>query len=571
MKTTWKPIKTSWQYAHKSLNAIPFMMIKLRLFPLLYLFLFAIFSFGSISAQQVPYHIDNEVVYDFIDELANNGVINLNSSVKPYSRMQIAEFLAQAEKSMELNSRQKQEVAFYLKDFNKELHNDKNFKKRFDVFYHSDTTFKFSTNIILGGRAYLNSNGFEQHRWNGAEFYATMGNNLALYGSLRDNYESTGLADPQYLTQHRGAVYKLGANKKDYSETRGGIVYSWRTGSIGLVKDHFTWGNNYNGAHIFSGNTPSFAHIKFNLKPVKWLEFNYFHGWLASEVEDSSASYNLYNDTRRVFANKYIASNLITIQPWKKLYLSFGNSIIYSDGNINAAYLIPFLFYKSVDHSYNGSRNSAGHNTQMFFDLSSRQIKKTHLYTGVFIDEISTTNMFNTEKQSNFISIKIGARVTDVLSNLSVTAEYTHTKPFAYTHFIESLTYESNNYTLGHYLKDNADELYLSVRYKPIRGLDIDLSYTYFRKGEDHQKILEETGAIENLWGDGRTGYAFMQNVRYKKSAIKLKAQYQIINDAYIYTELESYNLNGPDTQLYTPAPYFNDDMMLVLGLNFGF
>lgn len=546
------------------------MMLRTQQLPLLCFFLFAIFSSGSISAQQVPYHIDNEIVYDFIDELANKGVINLNSSIKPYSRMQIAQFLAQAEKSTELSTRQKQELAFYLKDFNKELHSYKDFKKRFDVFYYGDSTFKFSANVILGGRAYLNSNGFEQQRWNGAQFFASMGNTLALYGSLRDNYESTPLANPQYLTQHRGAVYKK-TNNKDYSEARGGIVYSWRTGSIGLVKDHFTWGNNYNGANIFAGNTPSFAHIKLNLKPVKWLEFNYLHGWLASEVVDSSASYNLYNDTRRVFANKYIASNLITVQPWNRLYFSFGNSIIYSDGNINAAYLIPFLFYKSVDHTYNGSKNSAGHNTQMFLDLSSRQIKNTHLYTGIFIDEISISNMFSADEHSNFISFKMGARVTDVLPNLSVTVEYTHTKPFAYTHFIPSLTYESNHYTLGHYLKDNADELYLSARYKPLRGLDIELSYTHFRKGEDHQKTLEETGAIENLWGDGRTGYAFMKNVRYNKSAIKLKAQYQIINDAYIYTELETYTLDGTDTQLYTPAPYLNDDMMLVLGLNFGF
>ncbi|SMO53027.1 Capsule assembly protein Wzi [Saccharicrinis carchari] len=547
------------------------MILKKQLLPPLHIMLFALLTMGSIHAQLVPYHIDNEVVYDFIDELANKGVINLNSTVKPYSRMQIAHFLAQAQKSRVLTSRQSQELNFYLKDFNKELHGNKDFRKRFDIFYHADSTFKFSGNIILGGRAYLNSNGFEQHRWNGAQFFATMGNKLAFYGSLRDNYESIPLANPEKLSQHRGAVYKKGENNKDYSETRGGIVYSWQTGSIGLVKDHFTWGNNNNGAHIFAGNTPSFAHIKFSLKPVKWLEFNYLHGWLASEVEDSSASYNLHNDTRRVFTNKYIAANLISVQPWEKLYFSFGNSIIYSDGNINAAYLIPFLFYKSVDHSYNGSRNSAGHNTQMFFDLSSRQINNTHLYTGLFIDEISIANMLNEDKHSNFISLKIGARVTDILPNLSAGVEYTHTKPFAYTHFIPSLTFQSNKYTLGHYLKDNADELFLMARYKPIRGLDIELSYIHCRKGEDHQKILEESGAIENLWGDGRTGYAFIQNLRYKKNALKLKAQYQFINDAYIYTEIEGYKLSGPDAMIYTAAPYYGDNKMIVLGLNFGF
>lgn len=398
-----------------------------------------------------------------------------------------------------------------------------------------------------------------------------MGSKLSFYGSLRDNYESEAIGSPTNLTQHPGAVYKLGADKKDYSEARGGLVYSWNTGSIGIVKDHFIWGNNYNGSNIFSGHTPSFAHLKLHLKPTQWLEINYLHGWLASEVVDSAASYSLLNDTRRVYANKFIAANLITIQPWKKLHLSIGNSIIYSDGNVNATYLIPILFYKSADHSYNGSKNSAGHNTQMFFDISSRQIKNTHLYTSIFIDEISVSNMFNKDEHSNFISIKLGARVTDLLPNISLTAEYTRTNPFTYTHFIPSLTYESNHYTLGHYLKDNADEVFLAARYKPIRGLDIQLSYTHSRKGKDNQKILEESGAIENLWGDGRTGYSFMETVRYKKNAVKLKALYQIINDAYLYAEIESYHISGEDMETYTPLPYLNDNKMIIFGLNFGF
>ncbi len=546
-------------------------MTNLKLGFLLFFLSFTLINSESLTAQSNPYHIDNEVVYDFIDELANKGIINVNSSVKPYPRKQIAIFLNTASKSNGLTARQRKEIEFYLKDFNKELISGKDFNKRFDVFYHSDSTFKLSVNGIAGGRGYYNSNGFEQHRWNGAQFFGYVGKNLAFYGSLRDNYESEAIGAPEFLTQHRGAVYKLGADKKDYSETRGGITYSWKTGSIGLVKDDISWGNNYNGSNIFSGHTPSFAHIKFNLKPVKWLEINYTHGWIASEVIDSSASYNLHNDTRRVYTNKFIASNLITIQPWKKLYFSIGNSIIYSDGNVNPAYLIPFLFYKSVDHTYNGSKNSAGHNTQMYFDISSRNIKNVHLFTCVFIDEISISNMFDKSSHSNFVSAKVGARVTDILPNVSITAEYTRTNPFTYTHFIPSLTNESNRYTLGHYLKDNAEELFLSARYKPIRGLDIQLSFTHIRKGKDNQKFLEESNAIDNLWGDGRKGYTFMDEVKYKRSSIKLRALYQIINDAYIFTEIENYNISGDDADFYTSKTYLGDNNMIVFGLNFGF
>ncbi len=121
---------------------------------------------------------------------------------------------------------------------------------------------------------------------------------------------------------------------------------------VGLVKDQIQWGLNYNGANIFSGRTPSFPMIKLDLSPVKWFDFHYYHGWLVSEVVDSSRSYITSNgDYRAVYRNKFIAANIFTFKLWSYLHLSFGNSIIYSDNNVQLAYLIPVLFYKSVDHT----------------------------------------------------------------------------------------------------------------------------------------------------------------------------------------------------------------------------
>ncbi len=533
--------------------------------------LFFSFYQDNFFAQSIPYHTDNESLYDFIDELTNMGAIEVNTAIKPYSRLQIAHFLVTAINNPELTSRQRDEITFYLKDFNKELTTGKDFDKRFDIFYYSDSVFKISVNGIFGGRGYYNSNGFEQHRWNGGEFFAHIGKNIGIYGSLRDNFESAQFGAPAYLTKHKGAVYKLGADSKDYSDSRGGITYAWKWGNIGLIKDHIEWGNNYNGSNIISGHNPSVAQLKLKMKPVDWFELNYTHQWLVSEVVDSARTYSLYNDSRRVYTNKFMAANMFTIKPWKKLHFSFGNSIIYSDGEVNPAFLIPFLFYKSVDHTYNASRNSVGHNAQMFFDISSRQINNWHLYTSVFIDEISLSNAFNKEKQSNLVSVKLGVRATNLLPDVSLTAEYTRTNPFTYTHFIPSLTYESNRYNMGHYLKDNADEIYIAARYKPIRGLDILLSYCQVRKGRDNQKILEETNSITNLWGDDKKGYPFMEEERYGKSTTRLRVLYQLINDAYIFAEYENYSISGVDAEIYTPTPYINDNNMFAFGLNFGF
>ncbi|MEZ5084154.1 MAG: hypothetical protein R2750_12015 [Bacteroidales bacterium] len=75
------------------------------------------------------------------------------------------------------------------------------------------------------------------------------------------------------------------------------------------------------------------------MKPAKWFEFNYYHGWLVSMVVDSSITDYSTDPPREVYRPKYIAANMFTFIPSKKLNLSIGNSIIYSDMGVQPAYL----------------------------------------------------------------------------------------------------------------------------------------------------------------------------------------------------------------------------------------
>ena len=232
---------------------------------LFYIILFIISI--SVRAQEVYYHTSNKSIYEFLDEFAALQVIDINTTVKPYSRIFIANKLNEIQESdYNLTKRQQEELNFYLKDFNKELLPNKDFDKRFDILYYKDSLFTFSVNPILGIEYFVNDSGNFYHRWNGAEAFAYIGNNWGFYASLRDNHESEFLAKEDFLTQRMGVNYKHNDGGGDFSEMRGGLTYSWKWGSFGAVKDHFEWGNNYNGANIFSGRTPSFAHIKLNLK-----------------------------------------------------------------------------------------------------------------------------------------------------------------------------------------------------------------------------------------------------------------------------------------------------------------
>jgi len=535
-------------------------MRKLRfLFPLLVVMA----SVATVSAQPVYQHVSSKSIYAFLDEMANERIIELNSAVKPYSREFIARKLSGINDSVsQLNTRQQKELAFYLKDFNKELLPGKDFDKRFDIFYYKDSLFKFSVNPILGVRFWSNENGSNYHRWNGLDVFATVGSHLGIYASLRDNHEDKRLSGHDYLNSRPGAVYK-GVN--DYSEMRGGITWGWKWGMLGLVKDHVEWGNYYHYPSIVSAKAPSVTQIKFSLNPVTWFEFNYMHAWLVSGVVDSLRSYQFTNpyggNYRRVYRKKFMAANIFTFKPWKGLHTSIGNSIIYSDVDAHPAYLIPFLLYKSVDHTNNNASDSnGGQNSQFFIDISSRQINHLHLYATLFFDDISISRL-KENGHMDYYSLNAGFQVSNLIPNTFFTLEYFKSYPLVYKHDMPTTTYESNFYNMGHYLQDNSQSIYAGLAFKPLRGLDVKLSFNTAKHGRDHEELGTNRVDVVHL---------FMDSVTWKTQSLGMDVNYQVFNDIYLFGSY-TWQHNSGEIEKYT-APYFwGKTNTFSFGVNYGF
>jgi hypothetical protein len=511
----------------------------------------------NLFSQEVPQPVRNRAIYEFLDELANNHIIEINSVIKPYSRLFISERLLEAEGKRDLlNSRQQKELDFYLMDFGKEINEGKNWKRRKDLFYYKDSLFSITINPIIGGELFTNSSGSATYWRNGAEARGYTGK-WGFYASLRDNHETPLLGKTEYLTKREGGLFK---GNTDWSDMQGGISYSWKWGSIGLAKDRVEWGDNYNGANIFGGNNPSFVMLKLKISPVKWFDFNYFHGWLTSMVIDSTDSYWVMNsygkDYREVYHKKFIAANMFTFRPARNLSISVGNSIIYDDGDLNPAYLIPLFFYKSVDHSLtSGIQNM---NSQMFINISSRQIKKVHLYADIFVDELSVSR-FTKKDEWNFFSYKAGVRLSDLpLNNLSFTAEFTYTYPLTFQHNVPTITFETANYNLGHYLRDNSREWYLAFDYRPLRALDLNLYFMDAIRGIDYSEL-----------GGSRIGNPPLTSVEWHNTSFGIKATYQVINDLYTWIAASHSNITGDER--WNPEYFQGRKNTINVGLTFGF
>lgn len=569
----------------------------------------------AARAQDIPENIAYTQIYDFIDELAIDRVIGINSVVKPYSRDYIAQKLREAKAAGSLLTyRQRKDLAFFLNDYALECDTvpTKNIvswtdKKTFALsllqpsFHYNNKYFKARITPILGMDLIGSQKGLLMKRWFGADIQLDIVNHISVWASYRDqSYNGNFLketyfpvkrhgariAQPSYLNQIPGCEYKEATYGGDYSDLRGGIkAYAW-WGSIGLVKDVIQWGDAYNGSNIISGRAPSFPMVTLNLKPCKWLELNYIHGWLVSNVLDSTNYYvENYTDstTKRHYrpANKFIAANMLTFTPIQGLNLSLGNAIVYAERNVQAAYFIPIAYYKSIDHLLTKGLGTENQNSMIFFNVSSRNIKHLHLYGSVFLDEFNTKRLRRSNAERNPWSYKVGFNVSNwPLKNLSIQGEFTRTNIINYKHSIPTLTWASNSYNLGHYLGDNSQDIYVAVNYKPVRGLNLNLSYTNATKYNDYEYIRREVG-------EALSQKPFAEKV-WQNDIVAFRAVYEVVNNAYAVVNIEWNNARGYEPSSdpissedrrtaqgyldkYTPKLYQGENWTFTVGFSFGF
>lgn len=543
-------------------------------------------------AQNIPVPLSYTKVYDFIDELITDGVVSNQTAIRPYTRNQIADLLIQAQRADSLLSkRQADELKFYLNEF--ALENDLMVDNHVQYSDHRtfslsladpqfsykslNNMFKMRIRPILGGDVMLSKKGAIIQRWWGAELQMDIAKHLSIWGSLRDNswngnwlnktyfpseYERIKGAKIHYgasqvmpaLSPLAGVQYKEASYGGDFSDSKGGInLYSW-WGSIGIQRENIRWGDAYHSSNILSGRSPAVPMITLQLTPCKWFQLDYFHAWLVSNVLDSTYYY-LENTTQggntllnyRPY-NKFMAANMFTFTPIKQLSLSFGNSIVYAEQTIQAAYLIPIAFYKSLDHLLTKGIRTQNQNSQAFASISVRPVNHIQLYGSFFIDEIKFSRFKPSEPENNPISYLVGFNWSGwPIDGLSLRGEFMRSYIACYTHSIDVLTWASNNYNMGHYMGDNAQSIYAELAYRPVRGLLLRMSYTNDKKFDSYAYLRDNISAT--------IAQAPFQNCIYSNNEFRFDGIYEAHPNMYIRLSIGYNNAQGFDNLKADPLP----------------
>ena len=516
-----------------------------------YTALLLIISWCSLFSQVVyePLYKD---VYNFLGRLSQKGVIVFEDQIRPLSRKYIAEKLLESEnKSDQLTSLEIDELKFIKSDYLNEIdllqkkstdhltYLKKDPLGRWRFFSFGSESFKMNAGIILGYEIGSRDKEKLTHLWNGVYVNGYVSDIIGYSFDFRDNTEEGKTIDKQKLftpvtgvnERSDAGIYNYPADKIEYSEAKAVLATSWKWGSLAVGKDFLEWGYGDNGLLVLSQKAPSFPFIRLDVSPVDWFSFNYIHAWLESDVIDSV---NIYHDSkgglRYGFRNKYLASHTLTFKPTKGLDISLGESVIYSD-KLEILYLIPITFFRLDDHYLSRQLNAAGSNAQLFFSVSSKNhIKNTHLYGTLLIDELSIGGLFDPNKQRNQFGFTFGSSVVDLpVDNLTLKLEYTKIYPFVYEHYIPTTTYQSASYGLGHWMGSNADQVYGSIKYRFIRGLEAEVWARYIRKGS--------RGEIEDQYKQPEPPFLF--GLRNDYTYFGGQVKYEIMHEFFVRARFE--------------------------------
>lgn len=504
------------------------------------LLLFCFLSYQSDA--QVVWQEPNAEIYQFLSRQAAKGTIEFDDLIKPVPRKEIAlklnELKAQESK---LSSTEKKELDFYLKEFAefnempKEglLISKKDEFSRFRALSVRENGFLLNVEPIIsaGIRKGENSDVFE---WgNGLAFWGHAGKNISFQAYFEDITESgTGVDSIRQFTAREGIIrtVTLNQNSINYSRFKGNLTYAWKNGSLSVGNNQILWGYGENSRLVLSEKVPAYPNVRLDYRPLKWLQFNYSHGWLHSGLIDTARTYpkgnTVYGTDREFYIQKFFASHSLNFYPVKGLSLSLGESMVYSD-RLKFAYLLPIMFFKAYDQHDSKYNVPSGSNGQFFLQASSRNhIPKTHLHATLFIDEIRISKIFSSTENRNQIGFNLGASVTDViLPYLTLGLEYTRLNPFVYQNLIPAQNYSSHNYSLGDWIGQNADRITYLVKYNPIPRLSLKFQLEQLRKGEDGD-INDQYFAVPQP--------GFLSSGYESQKQILIEARYQILNNLTI-------------------------------------
>lgn len=502
-----------------------------------------LFCFAAINTLKAQTYSHQENLNSFLERMAQKGLVQYNDLIKPMDRHYQFGLLQTLKNNTQLSSIEKKELNFYINGFELEdssfMPNNKVapsfkhfFKNPFDqqhLFLYKDKDFGFILDPMVKMEESITNGKSLSSQALGLQFIGYAGNRLGFQMSFQDVNERGRFDSLRLENDLQGVVRKQSTDPHlfNYSQLNATLSYRFNKGNIVVGQDQHIFGYGKTGNLVLSNKAPAYPFYALKYQPTPWLKFNYMHAWLQSGVIDSSASYatgnTVYGGRREKFVPKFYAIHSVEITAMRGLTFNLGESIVYSD-ELSPAYMVPVSFFKAFDNQKYGDNILTGSNGQVFLGFSSRnQLRNTHMYGQLFIDEIRIGSMLDAGKSRNQLGYQLGVSVADMfVPYLTLNAEYTRINPFVYRNFLPAQNYSNANYSLGDWMGANADRIYLSANYHPIANCSLTGFMLLMKKGG--QGTLEQ-----QYFAVPQPSFGF--DPQYQRTQLGLEAIYSLWNN----------------------------------------
>ena len=255
--------------------------------------------------------------------------------------------------------------------------------------------------------------------------------------------------DEQGLSRFKRVDYGPNVNGTifDFDISNLKINYNYNNLNLYLGKFNAHWGYG-NSSLTISNKSPSFPKFGFNLKLNKYINFEYFHGSLKSNILDTTVKDFYVHDipfgNRSPNLNRFLAAHRLIIAVHPKLDISLNELVIYGVRNIDIHYCLPFLPFWSLQ-GYLGDLD----NIIMSMDFNYKLNKQKSIYGSLLIDEIRPSKIFS-DKNRNWFGYQLGLKFSNIIFNKdNFISELNWTDHRIYRHRYEINDFYNHNYPIG--------------------------------------------------------------------------------------------------------------------------
>lgn len=535
--------------------------------------LLSLISVQIVAAQgaYVPLNTETYRIVDRFDIKYNKILPIPHSSVRPYNRKAVAEFAeTMYNANIELKKADIYNLKFLMRDNYEWVDSFKTENKPFlKIFYRERAAllnadikhFSLSVNPVVdfefgtefGNQpVYMSSKGFELR--------ATLLKKLSIYTLLTDNqarqpsFVRDERINGEYPNNPGEAYYKeFKKSGQDFFRARGYVTFN----ALKYIDIQFGYDKQFIGdgyrSLLLSDNAAPFLFLKTNLKVWR---INYQSIWGEMIGQYKRGADRLLDKKYAVFHHlNYNVTSWLDIGVFEGVSLTRSNQFEWH-------YLIPIIFYRSIEQSLGSPDNSV-----IGFNYKANFLRHFQLYGQFVMDEFNFGHIKAKDGWwGNKFGFQQGLKYIDVanVSNLDLQLEYNMVMPFTYSHNAKSDKYGNElqianfshyNQSLQHPLGANFSEFVASINYQPVQlpNLNLSLKFITAIAGADSLRVDgNSTNFGSDIMADSAPftveqefGNSFLQGSKHKINNVDFNASYQFWHNMFAVLKVGYRSLNS--------------------------